>query len=83
MTENFVNNPEFLREDHALTDFISSELIIFGGHKKSSKILADFYKNYTKCVCTEYIYTDVLGKAGKEPIMTFNKKKRSLIWVVC
>ncbi|MFL2735318.1 MAG: hypothetical protein ACJ0FD_04135 [Gammaproteobacteria bacterium] len=61
MTENFVYNPEFLREDHALTDFISSELIIFGGHKKSSKILADFYKNYTKCVCTEYIYTDVIS----------------------
>ncbi len=61
ITERFVYNPEFLREDHALEDFISSKLIVFGGSKKSSKLLEDFYKNYTKCVCTDYIYTDAIS----------------------
>ncbi|MBR64384.1 MAG: hypothetical protein CML48_03300 [Rhodobacteraceae bacterium] len=54
----FVYNPEFLREKHAKEDFINSELIIFGGNKKLSHLLSDFYKNHTKCINTNYIFTD-------------------------
>ena len=55
---NFVYNPEFLREKHAEEDFINAELIIFGGSKDSSDILANFYRNYSKCISTDYILTD-------------------------
>ena len=58
---NFIYNPEFLREDYALEDFISSQLIIFGGEEKSSRALANIYTNYTKCLCTDYIYTDPIA----------------------
>ena len=55
---NFVYNPEFLREKHADRDFIDSNLIIFGGKSESSKLLANVYENYTKCLCKDYVYTD-------------------------
>ena len=54
----FVYNPEFLREKHAKEDFINSELIIFGGNKKSSYLLSEFYKSHTKCTNTNHIFTD-------------------------
>ena len=55
---SIVYNPEFLREKHAKEDFINSELIIFGGDEKTSNLLSKFYLNHTKCVNTDYIYTD-------------------------
>ena len=55
---DFIYNPEFLREKHADSDFINSPLIIFGGNEKNSKALEDFYKNFTNCKCTNYFYTD-------------------------
>ena len=54
----FVYNPEFLREKHAYEDFINSKLIVFGGNENSSKALGEFYKNYTQCICKDYIFTD-------------------------
>ena len=57
----FVYNPEFLREKYANEDFINSSLIIFGGDKKNSILLADIYRNNTNCVCTEYTYIDSIS----------------------
>ena len=54
----FVYNPEFLREKHADEDFIKSNLIVFGGNPENTHELAKIYKEYTKCMCKEYIHTD-------------------------
>lgn len=56
---NLIYNPEFLREKFANEDFINSELIIFGGKKISTDILAKFYKNHTKCINKKYHHTDL------------------------
>ena len=55
---SFVYNPEFLREDHAIEDFISSKLIVLGGEKASSDLLANIYKHHSRCLCTDFVYTD-------------------------
>ena len=57
----FIFNPEFLREKHANQDFIDSKLIVFGGKEKPSKVLAEIYKNHTKCVSTDYVFTDAIS----------------------
>tara|TARA_B100001939_G_scaffold347065_1_gene367551 strand:+ start:55 stop:903 length:849 start_codon:yes stop_codon:yes gene_type:complete len=59
-TSRFIYNPEFLREKHADEDFVNSELIVFGGDKNESKYLSGFYQEYTKCICKNYIFTDLL-----------------------
>ena len=59
LVPDVVYNPEFLREKHANDDFINSELIVFGGEKRSSDSLAEIYKNYTKCICNDYVFTDI------------------------
>ncbi len=56
----FLYNPEFLREKHADEDFVNSELIIFGGNKKDAIILSNFYKDHTKCICKDHIFTDCI-----------------------
>ena len=56
-----VLNPEFLRERHANDDFINSKLIVLGGSKKSTKLAAEFYKNHTICVATNYKFTDLIS----------------------
>ena len=58
LKKDFIYNPEFLREKHAKEDFINSELIIFGGSEGSSHLLSEFYKNHTKCINTNHIFTD-------------------------
>tara|TARA_B110000008_G_scaffold264063_1_gene288009 strand:+ start:28 stop:873 length:846 start_codon:yes stop_codon:yes gene_type:complete len=58
---NFVYNPEFLREDFAFEDFISSKLIVFGGIKDSTTTLATIYKNHSRCLCTDYVHTDAVA----------------------
>jgi len=55
---SFVYNPEFLREDHAIEDFITSKLIVLGGEKASSDLLANIYKHHSRCLCTDFVYTD-------------------------
>ena len=54
----FTYNPEVLREKHADEDFINSSLIVFGGNKNDARILSKFYKDHTRCICKEYIFTD-------------------------
>ena len=56
--KNLVINPEFLREKYADDDFINSEIIIFGGKEDNCKKISKFYKNHTKCICNEHIFTD-------------------------
>ena len=57
----FIYNPEFLREKHANQDFIESKLIVFGENNTSAKKLEEIYRDYSKCVCTNYIYTDAIA----------------------
>tara|TARA_B100000242_G_scaffold271191_1_gene223246 strand:- start:46 stop:894 length:849 start_codon:yes stop_codon:yes gene_type:complete len=54
----FIYNPEFLREKYADEDFINSQLIVFGGNKNDAQILSSFYKDHTKCICKDHIFTD-------------------------
>ena len=61
MIKKFVYNPEFLREKHANEDFINSDLIVFGGQKESSEFLSKIYTKYTKCINTNYIFTDMMS----------------------
>lgn len=56
---SFVYNPEFLREKHAFEDLKNSSFFIFGGDKKNSKKLANFYKFHTSCKGTDFNYTDL------------------------
>ena len=58
---NFVYNPEFLREKYADEDFINSNVIVFGGSSKNTHKLAKIYEKHTKCICKEYIHTDVVA----------------------
>ena len=57
---NLVYNPEFLREKHADEDFINSKIIVFGGSKESTLELARFYRNFLKCECDDYVFTDAI-----------------------
>jgi len=58
---DIVLNPEFLRERHANEDFINSKLIVLGGSKESTLLAADFYKNHTHCITTNYNFTDLIS----------------------
>ena len=57
----FIYNPEFLREKHANQDFIDSKLIVFGQNNTSAKKLEEIYRDHSKCICTDYIYTDAIA----------------------
>ena len=57
----FIYNPEFLREKHANQDFIESKLIVFGENNTSAKKLEEIYRDHSKCICTDYIYTDAIA----------------------
>ena len=73
---NIVLNPEFLREKHASEDFINGELILFGGNKSSTSILANFYKSHTLCKCNNYQFTDLISASLiKYSINTFLSTK--------
>jgi UDPglucose 6-dehydrogenase len=61
INNNFVLNPEFLREKYANEDFINSSTIIFGGEKTISEKVSDFYKKHTKCVNQNHIFTDIIS----------------------
>ena len=74
---NIVYNPEFLRENFANEDFINADLIIFGGNNDAAnKKLADFYRKYTKCINTNYQFTDLISATlVKYSINTFLSTK--------
>ena len=57
---NLVINPEFLRGNFANEDFINSNIIVFGGEDKSCVKLGNFYEVYTKCICKDYVNTDLM-----------------------
>jgi nucleotide sugar dehydrogenase len=57
----FIYNPEFLREKHANQDFIESKLIVFGENNTSAKKLEEIYRDHSKCICKDYIYTDAIA----------------------
>jgi len=59
LDKKIIYNPEFLREKHANDDFIKSDMIIFGGQKKLSKIISEAYEHHSKCLTTNYIFTDL------------------------
>ncbi len=56
-----IYNPEFLREKHALEDFIDSPALIFGGEKKYSEKAASIYNEHAICKTKNYIYTDIFS----------------------
>ena len=59
---NIVYNPEFLRENFANEDFINADLIVFGSkNDEANKKLANFYSQYTKCINTNYQFTDLIS----------------------
>ena len=60
-SNNLVINPEFLREKFANKDFINSEIIIFGGKEENCRKLSNFYKDYTHCICKDYVMTDFIS----------------------
>ncbi len=63
VSSNVVVNPEFLRENSAKDDFINSEIIVFGGPKENCNKLANFYENFTNCICKDYVITDEISAA--------------------
>ena len=60
INDSIVYNPEFLRESNANEDFINSELIVFGSDKDNTKMIENFYNNFTKCINKNYIHTDII-----------------------
>ena len=58
---NLVINPEFLRGNFANEDFINSNIIVFGGEDKSCVKLGNFYEVHTKCICKDYVNTDLMS----------------------
>ena len=54
-----VYNPEFLREKHANLDFVSSEMIIFGGDRNISTQVSNAYFKHSRCKTKEHIFTDL------------------------
>ena len=61
INNDLVINPEFLRENFANEDFINSEIIVFGGEDKSCVKLGNFYEGHTKCICKDYVNTDLMS----------------------
>ncbi len=59
LDNKIIYNPEFLREKHANKDFINSDMIIFGGQKKISEEVSKAYKNNSKCMTNNHIFTDL------------------------
>ena len=59
--DNFVYNPEFLREDFANEEFINSDLILLGGTQENCQYVSDFYKNFTKCINKDHVFTDAVA----------------------
>ena len=74
---NIIYNPEFLRENYANEDFINSDLILIGGSNEDEiKKLANFYRQHTKCISSNYQFTDLISASLiKYSINTFLSTK--------
>tara|TARA_Y100001958_G_C21198103_1_gene525129 strand:- start:275 stop:1129 length:855 start_codon:yes stop_codon:yes gene_type:complete len=58
LIEDFIYNPEFLREKHAEEDFINANMIILGGDKDNQEKVKNLYENNSLCKTTNYVFTD-------------------------
>ena len=58
LTEDYIYNPEFLREKHAEEDFINSSMIILGGSKDNQEKVRNLYENHSICETKNYVLTD-------------------------
>ena len=58
--EDFIYNPEFLREKHAEKDFINASMIILGGSIDNQEKIKKLYKNHSICETNNYVFTDKL-----------------------
>ena len=56
-----VYNPEFLTEKNSVNDFINTDQIILGGMEDNTNKISLFYKNHTKCITNNYIFTDLIS----------------------
>lgn len=59
LDSKLIYNPEFLREKHANTDFINSDMIIFGGDRNISSKVSNAYLSHSRCKTKEHIFTDL------------------------
>ena len=59
LVPKLVYNPEFLREKHANSDFVNSDIIIFGGDRNSSMQVSNAYLKHSRCKTKEHIFTDL------------------------
>tara|TARA_B100001175_G_C19388682_1_gene580256 strand:+ start:146 stop:997 length:852 start_codon:yes stop_codon:yes gene_type:complete len=60
LCKRLVLNPEFLRENFAIEDFINSDLIIFGGNENECHYLSKFYLTNTKCINKNHVIVDLI-----------------------
>mgnify|MGYP001502625771 FL=1 len=58
LIEDYIYNPEFLREKHAEVDFINASMIILGGSKDNQEKVKNLYENHSICETTNYVLTD-------------------------
>tara|TARA_A100001015_G_scaffold158686_1_gene176295 strand:+ start:539 stop:1393 length:855 start_codon:yes stop_codon:yes gene_type:complete len=58
LIDDFIYNPEFLREKHAENDFVNAEMIILGGKQYNQDKVKKLYKNHSICKTNNYILTD-------------------------
>ncbi len=58
LIEDYIYNPEFLREKHAEEDFINASMIILGGSKDNQEKVKNLYENHSICKTKNYVLTD-------------------------
>jgi len=58
LIEDYIYNPEFLREKHAEEDFINASMIILGGSKDNQEKVKNLYENNSICKTKNYVLTD-------------------------
>tara|TARA_X000000950_G_scaffold38472_1_gene41091 strand:+ start:3927 stop:4781 length:855 start_codon:yes stop_codon:yes gene_type:complete len=76
LDSKLIYNPEFLREKHANTDFVNSDMIIFGGDRNISSQVSNAYLRHSRCKTKEHIFTDLkTASLVKYSINTFLASK--------
>lgn len=76
LDSKLIYNPEFLREKHANSDFINSQMIIFGGDRNTATSVSNAYLNHSRCKTKDHIFTDIqTASLIKYSINTFLSSK--------
>lgn len=57
---DIIYNPEFLREKNANEDFANSSMIVLGGNRNIADKVSQLYKNHSRCISSEFIFTDIM-----------------------